>query len=537
MRLSFGWIVGCLSLGLLISCARVVAPTGGPEDKVPPKILAITPKDGSVRVPLSGRILVEVNEWIDPASASALVVSPPLAKTPRTEVHGTLLEIDYRSLDSGTTYQFDLGSIKDLRGNPMGSQSLIFSTGSVLDSQIFRGRVVYSDSLWQSSRNELRIALYPIGQNRSSKSTVRLLPDSLRADVQFDVEQPYYQATTDSLGYFELRGLAVGSYHALAYADLNLNRRLDLGEEPIGLAESKVEIPGSAATVLLSDASIQSVPHVSTQWLIQDSDSLPRVIVQRPPIRLDSVRWEWDESTILKPISLERSQETLTITFDRAPDEEISTTLSLDSQKISLRWAPSRDSASSEPRSIQPSSPLYLKDTIRLSFESPLRAQQADGIQLMLANQKVEAHRIQEGSVLKLIPKTTLPTPSKLSLVRIENDTSVLKRWEIPSIAELANLTGDLGEEGPWVVELIRIEDRRRWLIPAPQGRFKADGLPQGQYLLQAFLDQNGNQRHDPGSLKPWLPAETWLRLPTFIPLQAGNQNLSDFAADTERTP
>ena len=47
----FKTIIFLFALALLIACATVVAPSGGPEDKLPPRVSAIYPSPNATNLP------------------------------------------------------------------------------------------------------------------------------------------------------------------------------------------------------------------------------------------------------------------------------------------------------------------------------------------------------------------------------------------------------------------------------------------------------------------------------------------------------
>lgn len=97
---------------------------------------------------------------------------------------------------------------------------------------------------------------------------------------------------------------------------------------------------------------------------------------------------------------------------------------------------------------------------------------------------------------------------------------SLLVPPEEPGEREALRHAGQRSHEGQGtlVVEMtpvntdVPIEPRR--LTTTPGSTFVFDELPEGEYRFRAFLDRNGNERWDGGTLQPYVPAEpvAWTR-------------------------
>jgi hypothetical protein len=77
---------------LLVSCATQVAPGGGPEDKLPPRVAAVYPAPKTTNHPNELLVRLEFDEWINASiPRSAVSISPPTDKKLRFEVSGSTL--------------------------------------------------------------------------------------------------------------------------------------------------------------------------------------------------------------------------------------------------------------------------------------------------------------------------------------------------------------------------------------------------------------------------------------------------------------
>lgn len=244
MRFKIGLVWAVALCGFMaVSCATKVAPSGGPEDKLPPRVAAVYPPPNSTNVPEELYVKLVFDEWINASvPRSAVNISPPLEKRLNFDVSGDELEITSRAmLDSGTTYTLTVaGALKDLHGNAIASPfQLSFSTGSVIDSLKLAGRVMVTPEMLKGKdRTFPSIGLYPIGAERERRSYLKKYRDSTfvgpDTTPRLTVEIPLYVTQSDSTGAFELIGLHPGTYKLLAFQDVNGNRRVELSDEVAG---------------------------------------------------------------------------------------------------------------------------------------------------------------------------------------------------------------------------------------------------------------------------------------------------------------
>ena len=154
---------------LLWACATQVAPSGGPEDKLPPRVAAVYPAPNTTNHPEELYVKLEFDEWINASiPRSAVSISPPIEKKVKFEVSGKTLLLTSRSiLDSGTTYTVTFaGGIKDLHGNALAKPfHVVFSTGDHIDSLSVVGRVLVNDSMARK-KTYPSVGLFLMGSSR-----------------------------------------------------------------------------------------------------------------------------------------------------------------------------------------------------------------------------------------------------------------------------------------------------------------------------------------------------------------------------------
>ena len=130
-------------------CAQIGFPTGGPRDTLAPVLVKAVPPEGTTG--FSGRkISLQFNEFIDLQDLQKnLIISPSPGKPPLVAYNLRNIQIEFRdSLMPNTTYNIQFGdAIRDMNeNNTMRNFSYVFSTGDVIDSLTFSGKVTMAET-------------------------------------------------------------------------------------------------------------------------------------------------------------------------------------------------------------------------------------------------------------------------------------------------------------------------------------------------------------------------------------------------------
>ena len=210
---------------LVLSCAQIVSPTGGPRDTTPPKITKTVPNNYSVNFNSNYEIRINFDEFIDLVSPNdKVLISPPLKETPIFKVSGKTLSIKFSdTLKPNTTYTlfFD-NCIRDFtEGNLIPSMEYVFSTGNDIDSGSIKGSVM--DALTLKPEKQVYVLLY--NQNIDS------LPQTIK---------PLYLTKTDDQGAFVFGHIITGRYKIFALSDKNNNLIFDQFSERIGFLTNPI---------------------------------------------------------------------------------------------------------------------------------------------------------------------------------------------------------------------------------------------------------------------------------------------------------
>ena len=203
------------TLIIFSSCARIKMPSGGEKDTKPPKMVKSYPKINSVNFK-ENKIEIIFDEYIVLDNATGkLILSPPLKNKPK--ISSKLKTLYIKNLDSmqeNTTYIFDLGdAITDFtEGNRLNHFSFAVSTGEIIDTMIYTGRVLNAYTLKPEANKY--VGLY---KDISVENVRKSLPD--------------YITRTDSNGRYFFEAVKQDNYSVVAFEDLNQNMIFDLKNE------------------------------------------------------------------------------------------------------------------------------------------------------------------------------------------------------------------------------------------------------------------------------------------------------------------
>jgi hypothetical protein len=210
----------------LYSCAQFVPPTGGKQDKTPPKLLSSIPENKTIN--FSGKsIILLFDEYIDIASVKQeLLITPDPNIDLDVKMKEKSVRINFsKKLDSNTTYTFNFrNGIKDLNEkNPAKNLKLVLSTGPKIDSLGIKGTII--DLHTKKPILDATVALYTL------TDTLPLLK-----------RKPAYFIKTDSSGLFEIENIKNNNYKVLAFTDRNSNLLFDEKNEKIGFRTDTLKL-------------------------------------------------------------------------------------------------------------------------------------------------------------------------------------------------------------------------------------------------------------------------------------------------------
>jgi len=201
---------------LLLACASVGTPPGGPPDKEPPKIVQVKPESGAVVPNWKSSVVIQYDNVIDEMAGSGgagsvsglakQILLSPVQGPVKVDWHRSSISVKPKEGWKRRVYRLEiLPGILDLRRNRSdSSKTVLFSTGP----EIGHARIGGIALKWIEQTVLLRALIEAVP-----------LPDSVG-----------YMTMADSGGQFNLTNLQPGRYIVYATADDNNDRRRGLRE-------------------------------------------------------------------------------------------------------------------------------------------------------------------------------------------------------------------------------------------------------------------------------------------------------------------
>lgn len=131
--------------GLLIACAVMEPPTGGPEDTIPPRVVAIAPVPDSVGIARDTGVMIRFDEKLDGDSFKNRIITYPPLEFKAIKVKGERVMIEFEKLLPETTVTVLLKAGYQDNHLVKGSAPVMFSfaTSRRIDSGTIAGKIVF----------------------------------------------------------------------------------------------------------------------------------------------------------------------------------------------------------------------------------------------------------------------------------------------------------------------------------------------------------------------------------------------------------
>lgn len=231
---------------ILSGCAKQGMPPGGPVDKLPPEIIKIIPAQNSKFVKRDIVVQFFFNEWINNRTVEdAVFISPFPGEDVKIKCGAKSIKILFPEiLREECTYVVTLGTgIKDVRNNGLEkSFTLAFSTGSVIDKGEISGQVF-------GIKNAKGIGVWAYS-----------LDSGLNVDLS-EIE-PDYIVQCEADGKFNFYHIAYSKYRLFAVKDRIADRLYTRGEDEIGV---------SFRDILLAEDGMHNVDSLFFRIIMEDT--------------------------------------------------------------------------------------------------------------------------------------------------------------------------------------------------------------------------------------------------------------------------
>ncbi len=503
-------------VALLLGCAKVGPPSGGPVDKEPPRILSHYPESDALAVARDTEVEIVFSEPMNREQTEAALFISPVGPL-QLSWHGPRLRI-VRPLAEERTYVLTVGTgARDLRGNALTkSFTLAFATGSQLDQGLVRGRV-YQD---HQPAVGAHVWAYDLGTFSGEVGS----------------GEPSYQTQSGADGDYEFVRLAPGPYRVLAFRDANRNARPDT-DEWLALPSSSVEVAEEA--VRAGDLALvrQQMP-APVLKRVQAIHAERLMLLFAEAVNFRELELEVGGLAVESLYAAPDVEEKIYVeTAAQEPDRHYAIQLAV--AGVPVLWdAPVRGSV--RPDHKPPSfvglvrNRLAPRDALDLLFSEAMQAAAlakvwtaSDSTQALAGQwQWPAANRARFVPAEPLAPGAYRLAGSAAQFAdRAGNglaDSLLTLSFSVGAETAAIRGQGLAGEQGRIRIAAFN-EDGRTYAEWADEaGRFDLNGLLAGTYSLWAFVDRDGDGEYSSGSLSPFRYSEPYGRYGEPIDLDAG---------------
>lgn len=553
------FFAGTIIAFIMVACASIGRPEGGPRDEMPPVFIKSNPTQGQTNVKSNKiEIFFDENLKVDDAS-NKVVISPVQKAMPSIIANGKKVSVELRdTLIPNTTYTIDFSdAIRDLNeGNPVDGFALDFSTGDSIDSLRISGMLFEARNL--EPAQGMIVGVY----SNLADSAISTLP----------LERI---SKTNQLGQFTIRGLKPGYYRIFALNDKNRDYHWDRSEdvafydvalspsvEPIEVMDTLRASDGKDS--LVSRQGVKFLPNnVLLTWFnegyaaqyLKDykrpernritfdfatkADTLPQItIINGKKAGLDIDEWAllnagetldtleyWiNDSVILAQDSILVAARYLRTDTNENLSWTTDTLKLFYKEPKKKKKKDKNEEADSIPEvkflnwTLQAANPQDVNKPLHFLSSQPLAFIDNNGIKLSIKRdtiwESLPSPRIlpdTSGYILKYtIPyewqageKYKLEIDSA-SLIGIYNECNkpYKQEFSVRPIEDYVNLYFNVsGTELPVIVELLDGSDKVVATAPVIEGKASFNFLLPGKYFARAFIDNNNNGEYDTGKL------------------------------------
>ena len=578
--LKYGALAALFS-ALLASCATQVAPTGGPEDKLPPRVAGVYPAPNTTNHPNELMVKLEFDEWINASiPRSAVSISPPIDKKLRFEVSGKTLVLSSRAeLDTGTTYTITFaGGIKDLHGNALAKPfQVVFSTGAIIDSLTVSGRVLVNQAMARKKEYP-SIGLFLLGEERASKHYLEKYRDTTTKEISKDPqllkEPPLYVTRADSAGHFTLTGLKAGHYRVVAFVDGNGNQKIELSTEQVGLWTGDLNLTAESSDTLWIAVTDMDTTKLELESVTQPFANVLEASFTRN-VYFDSAFADTANCHLISPekktlypklVYLSASTNRPQFYFDPAPKGEVlykfvcntakdSMFRPLDTLRNEVEWEWKKMESDTLPPKVSgvktnsKAKSLFPDDSLFVYFNKP-KLDSLEQTFYVAINKDTTQVQVTQIDPVRFAVEKTAPWNTDITVNFLmgymdttlaaadsngKRDTVIelkyqrMQKFETVSKLKLAKLRGRIPGANPnAMVRLLSAETNQYYLKHCrTDGSFSFEGLVEGAYLMDYYFPEGGKDLPDAGFVEPLRYGSAWRAISDTLKVKNGD-NLLD---------
>lgn len=536
----FGFIMLIIGYG----CANPLPPSGGPDDTQAPEIIEFTPQNATLNFK-DQPVEIKFSEYVDKNSVIENIrITPELPL--EYSWSGKRLEISPSdTMRDNLTYCLSIEpNYKDLSGNkPLSAFSLIFSTGSSIDSGKVMGKV-YSKAQGFSA------FAYRI--------------DNINHDtLNITTTKPDYKIKIGSSGDFSIQALKDGTYRLFLINDRNEDGLYTPGYEEFSAANRDIKVtatdiisPNNYCNFYSSSIIDKTAPELNSATSISDrtinlvfSEAIDVNSINPKSFSIiDTVSKHKTE--IIGTYQLPTKKSNINLILDKALDTAAVYYCEIDNSIYPIRDSAANamsgvirsevfsgtsvkqiDSLKFKATLLDSAKQVKLNSSFAIQFNQPIITGHLDSFALINKsnNKKVPySHRIVNNSELEFIPQFELQSNTWYQAsLKMDSIYSVFGD-KLPDTTLAVNfLTEDLrlsGSLSGTIKARTAVDSNTKFIVilDANGGRTQYSAisdssmnwsfttLPEGEYTINIIRDTNGNGVYDVGEAYPFKAAEVY---------------------------
>ncbi|GAB3653012.1 Ig-like domain-containing protein [Echinicola sediminis] len=503
-------VLAIVALLFCYSCAKQSSPMGGPKDEAPPQLLSSNPKDQSLNTKPQN-ITLEFDEYIKTDNPTRNIIITPSLDKDKMEILAIKNEIRIKlnqELEDSTTYVFNFQkSVQDIsENNAAENLKLVFSTGNIIDSLKFSGKVSY---IFPQKRLDMQDVI--VGLYRVEDDTMDVFTDP-----------PYYLTQTDSAGNFEITNIKGGDYRAYAWHDANNTSKAEFKSEPYGYIKDTITIQQDVTNAHinlykgdLSDFKVNRSSPIGSNYDVVLSKIPAQHKINHPDIN-QTLFYRINEKNIRFYHTEIRDDSTeINLTLKDSVGFEIDTTLyasfmSSDrkAEKLEAKLGKDKEFLSNIETEITFNKPVLdiIYDSLYIQYDSaafipilPEHLHFKDSIARTVLRLSVPINDTLSASNYAFLAadSTFKDVEGEYNLKELKTN---FKRLKADDLAD--EITGKvMTDELPIIVQLLSKEGdiiKETYLTDSPNYSFKK--IKAGEYQIRAIVDRNINHQWDPGN-------------------------------------
>ncbi len=489
---------------LLVACANLTTPSGGPKDVKPPELEQSTPTNKQSN--FKGKTVeLQFDEYVKLNNPKEeIIITPSPGKDISTIVKKNKVIITPKDgwKDSTTYTILFREGVQDVTesNNPI-NLKLAFSTGTSIDSLRLSGTV--EEILKGLPIEKITVAIYSI-------DTFDIFTDT-----------PNYFTKTDKKGVFILENLKQGSYNIYAFDDKNKNLKVESRSERYGFIEAPIHLQKNRDTLkiglVLLDArplKLTAIRNIGNLTRVRFNKFLTDYKIEGSKDIIHAFGSNHTEINFWYPENMSDSLQLRLLAQDSI-DSKVDTLFYIKKTdtkpvKESFKW-------SSGSPTVDPESGKFLT---KLEFSKPIATINFDSIyievdsvrRVAINKNDIEIDTQNKAITLtKELDKKIFKTEDELKLklkagkgflYSIEGDSS--KQQTVPINILWAEDAGVLfvqtqTSQSKYIIQLLDGQGRIQKSI-SNVAKHTFDKLPPGEYQIRVVIDQNNNGKWDPGN-------------------------------------